>query len=438
MKRKYTRKKKGGGISSSERRYARGITSEDASEIEKKLFERDKKKRMFKGREHDRYGIKGDVSKFVPKGISPSIFNDVAGEKDVRDMFIKPYLKALKKSKKINLIKKKSKNKSRTNIDKSVSFPEIPKIYKSKPELEKSSDDSFKSAEEGSDFHEPGEKSSPPISPVKEPIKNEKPSELSLEGSPQIQLPPLDMPGIYGKTYTKKISIFSADLYISISLKPNPDQEISPGLMDIYFILDLSGNFNYLLRRKFNRVKDDIIEVSEKFKKDGIEISYSFENLGYNKICFNNIPVTHTKDKENFILSPDFVMVYELSSMLYKILKGEDLHNYKLDIITKKKGKWKQTKPSTKKNPLRIKDRSCDKENCIQIYIESGDYDKTIILEQSNKPYSDGLCSQETMNITPSAFIKGSKKYNRNKNKKKKPKKTINKNKKNKKTKSSK
>ena len=91
----------------------------------------------------------------------------------------------------------------------------------------------------------------------------------------------------------------------------------------IYFILDLSGKINYPLRRKFNKVKDDIIEAFEYLISIDIDISYSFEDSGYNKICIKNFPVMHIEDKEKFILTPDGIKSYELSSILYRILLND-------------------------------------------------------------------------------------------------------------------
>jgi hypothetical protein len=96
-KRKYT-KKMGG----------RSETSEEASEIEKKMYDSNIENRKF--RKKNRYGFEGDVSKFIPVGYK-DLLTAIPGDYDTkknrnvsgaRDMYLKKYLRILKDTHKNN------------------------------------------------------------------------------------------------------------------------------------------------------------------------------------------------------------------------------------------------------------------------------------------------------------------------------------------------
>ena len=265
-------------------------------------------------------------------------------------------------------------------------------------------------------------------SDIPEPVRSGPsavPSPMDLPRTRPIPKATVKFPEIYGKTFICKTSILTAGLYVSISLKPNPDQTESPGLMDIYIIADITGWVNIPARMKLNSVKSDLIETFDNFIKQHSKLSYKIEDKGYVKICLKDLSVHHIKDKEGFQIITDATLFNLFNDINTKI--GEDSASFNIRINSKK-NTWNQNLPNNKTKSVR-----CDRDNCIQVFVDLGTLNETLILKQSNKHNPNGLCNN--MEESPTNLFKGSKTVKKKKGKNMKESKT--KNKKGKKKKSS-
>jgi len=247
-------------------------------------------------------------------------------------------------------------------------------------------------------------------SDIPEPVRSGPaavPSPMDLPRTRPSPQAAVKFPEIYGKTFICKTSILTAGIYLSMSLKPNPDQTESPGLMDIYIIADITGWVNIPVRMHLNGIKSDLIEIFENFIKQHSKLSYKIEDKGYVKICLKDLSAHHIKDKEGFQIITDATLFNLFNDINTKI--GEDSASFNIRINSKK-NTWNQHLPGNKTKSVR-----CDRDNCIQVFVDLGTRTETFILKQSNKHYPNGLCNN--IEESPTNFFKGSKTVKKKKEK---------------------